>query len=317
MEQSLGSLAAIAILMVAGYLLAKRGWLEERVIGGLKALITNLTLPLLLFRAFLQLRPDGRNALLAASIFAACAVMGLAGALFSRAVRTPRPETRFLFQGFEAGMLGYALFSGYHGSEHLSDFAALDMGQVVYVFTVLMVQMSARSGAHSGQGAGAAPGARAPFPWRDILRSKVLWAIAGGIALSLAVPELSDYIASRSALTRPVFDIVGGLTTPLVCIVIGASLGGGFVFNRTILRVVSMRIVIATGVGLIIAYALIPALGFSAIHQRAAMLLFALPPPFIIPVYYRQNAQFVSSVLTFFTMVSVIFIAVFALVGVA
>jgi len=311
MEQSLGSLAAIAILMIAGYLLAARGWLEERAIGGLKALITNLTLPLLLFRAFLQLRPDIRNILLAASIFAACAVMGLAGALLSRAARTPRPETRFLFQGFEAGMLGYALFSGYHGSDRLSDFAALDMGQVVYVFTVLMVQMSMRRGAR------AMAGSQSPFPWRDILRSKVLWAIVGGLALSLAIPGVADYIASRGAFTSALFDMVGGLTTPLVCIVIGASLGGGFLFDRTILRVVGMRIVIAVGAGLIIAYAVIPALGFSALHQKAAMLLFALPPPFIIPVYHRENAQFVSSVLTFFTIVSVILIAVLALAGVA
>jgi len=311
MEQSLGSLAAIAILMAAGYFLASKGWLEERAVGGLKALITNLTLPLLLFRAFLQLRPDGRNVLLAASIFAACALMGVLGALFSRAARTPRPETRFLFQGFEAGMLGYALFAGYHGSEHLSNFAALDMGQVVFVFTVLMAQMSARSAAGQGR--------REPavFPWRDILRSKVLWAIGLGIVLSVTLPTTADYIGARSAFARAIFDMVGGLTTPLVCIVIGASLGGGFVFDRAILRVVGARTLISMAVGLIIAYTIIPALGFSSLHQKAAVLLFALPPPFIIPVYHRDNARFVSSALTLSTVVSVALIAVLALAGVA
>ncbi len=343
MEQSLGSLAAIAILLAAGYFLASNAWLEERAVGGLKALITNLTLPLLLFRAFLQLRPDGRNILLAGSVFAACALMGLVGGLFSRAARTPRPETRFLFQGFEAGMLGYALFSGYHGSEHLSNFAALDMGQVVFVFTVLMAQMSVRSdiGMNGDAGNGdatngdatnghaakpnaaslvAARQARsgpAVFPWRDILRSKVLWAISLGIALSVGLPGVADYIGTQSVFTRAVFDIVGGLTTPLVCIVIGASLRGGFVFDRVILRVVGARTILSMAVGLIIVYTIIPVLGFSRLHQKAAILLFALPPPFIIPVYHRNNARFVSSALTLSTVVSVVLIAVLALLGVA
>lgn len=41
MEQAVGSLLAIAILMLTGYALAKRGWLEERAVEGLKRVITN------------------------------------------------------------------------------------------------------------------------------------------------------------------------------------------------------------------------------------------------------------------------------------
>ena len=331
MEQSLGSLAAIAILMVAGYVLASKGWIGERAVAGLKALITNLTLPLLLFRAFLQLRPDGRNVLLASSVFAACALMGVLGALFSRTAHTPRPETRFLFQGFEAGMLGYALFAGYHGSEHLASFAALDMGQVVFVFTVLMaqmsmVQMSPRSGVGTAQDEPAKTGAHqahqgqrtsAAFPWRDILRSEVLWAIGLGIVLSAAAPAAADFIAVQSSFAGALFDMVGGLTTPLVCIVIGASLGGGFVFDRAILKVVGARTVLSMAIGVVVAYIIIPALGFPNLYQKAAILLFALPPPFVIPVYHQDNARFVSSALTLSTVVSVVLIALLALVGVA
>ncbi|NCD20473.1 MAG: hypothetical protein EOL89_10940, partial [Actinobacteria bacterium] len=142
MLDAAGSLAAIAVLVVAGVVMARRGWLGERAVDGLKLLITNVTLPLLLFRAFLQLEPDGRNAVLAAAVFASVAVMGGIGALLTRSLRLPRPETRLLFQGFEAGMLGYAFFVALHGAERLPAFAALDLGQVVYVFTALLVQMS-------------------------------------------------------------------------------------------------------------------------------------------------------------------------------
>lgn len=302
MEQAIGSLFAIAILMISGYILAKRGYLNDHAVDGLKRLITELTLPLLLFRAFLLLNPEGRNFILAASIFAACAILGLLGALVSKIAHTPAPETRLLFQGFEAGMLGYALFSGYHGNDNLQYFAALDMGQVLYVFTVLMAQMS---------------GSRSGFPWRDIAKSKVLWAIVAGLLISRIAPQMAERIATQNKIARALFDTVGGLTTPLVCIVIGASLSAGFLANRNVIRTVVLRLIATSILGIVIAYVVIPALGFSPLYAHAAMVLFLLPPPFVIPVYYKQNAQFVSSILTLSTIVSVIMIAVLALLGVA
>ena len=164
MLQAAGSLASIAILLTAGLVLARKGMLGGRTVDGLKALITRVTLPLLLFRAFLQLEPEASNLTLAAAVFAACAVMGGIGVLLGRAVHLPRPETRLLFQGFEAGMLGYAFFIALHGSEHLPAFAALDMGQVVYVFTVLIVQMSILEQHNARAGAGEVPGTTAAPP---------------------------------------------------------------------------------------------------------------------------------------------------------
>ncbi len=125
MLQAAGSLVAIAVLGLAGVLLARRGLLSERAVDGLKLLITRLTLPVLLFGAFVRLRPDGRNAALAGIVFCLCAAMGGLGVLLTRTAGLPRPETRLLFQGFEAGMLGYALFVALHSTEHLPAFAAL------------------------------------------------------------------------------------------------------------------------------------------------------------------------------------------------
>lgn len=308
MLDAAGSLVAIAVLVVAGMLLARRGLLGDRAVEALKVLITRLTLPLLLFRAFLQLEPDGRNALLALVVFASCALMGGIGLALTRAARLPDPESRLLFQGFEAGMLGYALFVALHTTEHLPAFAALDLGQVVYVFTVLMVQMSMLSRADGGRGG---------FPWRDVVGSPVLWAIALGLTLSLALPDLARGLASADGLAAPVFDTVGGLTTPLVCLVIGASLAGGIPRDRAIVTIVALRAVVGLGLGLLVALVVVPALGFSQWYAKAAVVLFVLPAPFVIPVYYRRSGALVGSVLTLSTLVSVALIAVLAVTGVA
>ena len=339
MLQATGSLVAIAILIAAGVLLARRGLLGDRAVDGLKWLIVNLTLPVLLFRAFLQLEPDGRNAVLALAVFTACAVMGAVGALLTRAMRLPRPETRLLFQGFEAGMLGYAFFAALYAADRLPAFAALDMGQVIYVFTVLLVQMSileqrrvrelALAARAEGNvvGQGEAPrgettqavhdGGWFTFPWRDLVASKVLWAIFGGLTISLAAPGFAAGLAGPGGVAAPVFDTIGGLTTPLVCLVIGASLAGGIPRDPAIVKIVALRTAVGLGLGLLFGLLIVPALGFSDWHTRAAIMLFVLPAPFVIPVYYKRNAAFVGSVLTLSTAVSIVLIAVIAVVGAA
>ena len=312
MLQAAGSLVAITVLGVAGLLLARRGMLTERAVDGLKLLITRLTLPVLLFGAFVRLEPDGRNAVLATVVFGLCAVMGGLGALLTRAARLPAPETRLLFQGFEAGMLGYALFVALHSAEHLPAFAALDMGQVVYVFTVLMVQMS-MLGRTSSEDAGRRP----TFPWRDLVGSPVLWAIAAGLTVALAAPGLATDLSAPDSLVAPFVDMVGGLTTPLVCLVIGASLADGVPRDRAIVTIVALRTLVGLGLGLAVALVLVPALGFSEWYARATVVLFVLPAPFVIPVYYRRSPAFVGGVLTLSTAVSIAVIAVLAVVGVA
>lgn len=336
MQQATGSLVAIAILIAAGALLARRGLLGDRAVDGLKWLIVNLTLPVLLLRAFLQLEPDGRNAVLALAVFAACAVMGGLGALLTRVAHLPRPETRLLFQGFEAGMLGYALFAALYAAGRLPAFAALDMGQVIYVFTVLLVQMAileqrrvrelepVAQGASDVVGQGTAPGGKPvhpvhdggfTFPWRDVATSKVLWAIFGGLTISLVAPGVAAGLAGPDGVAGPVFDTVGGLTTPLVCLVIGASLAGGIPRDPAIVKIVALRTLAGLGLGLVFGLIIVPALGFSEWHTRAAIMLFVLPAPFVIPVYYKRNAAFIGSVLTLSTAVSIVLIAIIALVG--
>ncbi|MGM0386187.1 MAG: AEC family transporter [Actinomycetota bacterium] len=339
MLEAAGSLVAIAVLVMAGLVMARRGWLGGHAVDGLKVLITNVTLPLLLFRAFLQLEPDGRNAVLSFAVFASCAVMGGIGAMLTRALRLPAPETRLLFQGFEAGMLGYAFFVALHGADRLSAFAALDLGQVVYVFTALLIQMSILEQARvrdlaraslggaggvagvSAGGGGSPDGGHAAssitFPWRDVAASKVLWAIFGGLAISLVAPGFATGLAGPEGFAAAIFDTVGGLTTPLVCLVIGASLAAGVPRDPAIAKVVGLRTAVGLGLGLVFALLVVPALGFSEWHSRAAIMLFVLPAPFVIPVYHKGNPAFVSSVLTLSTLVSIVLIALLAVVGLA
>lgn len=309
-----GSLLALAVLVGAGVVLTRVGLLGDRAVEGLTLLITRLTLPLLLLRAFVQVEPQPRTLALAGVVFLACAAMAGIGALVARAARLPRPETRLLFQGFEAGMLGYALFVALHSSAHLPAFAAVDLGQVVYVFTALLVQLTLLERRSSA--AGTEPGGPR-FPWRDLVATPVLWAIALGLGLARFAPAVATWLAAPDGPAAALFDTVGGLTTPLVCLVIGASLAGGIPRDPAIVGVVAARTAVGLALGLSVAGVVVPWLGLDAWHAKAAVVLFTLPAPFVIPVYYRGRPAFVSAVLTLGTAVSMALIAVLAVAGLA
>ena len=79
----------------------------------------------------------------------------------------------------------------------------------------------------------------------------------------------------------------------------------------------ALRTVVGLALGLVFAFLVVPALGFDEWYARAAIVLFLLPAPFVIPVYHRGNPAFVSSVLTLSTLVSIVLISVLAVVGLA
>jgi len=197
----------IFFLIALGCLLGKRGFFSLEMIEGLKKIIASIALPALLFSAFSQVHVDGKLGLLALGIYAACGVMGLIGHVASRIVRLPSPSSVFLFQGFEAGMLGYGLFIALFGQSALSSFATADLGQVLFVFTALMTQL--RRSEIGGP-------IRPLVLLNNMLLSPVIIAIVTGLLASLAFPGTQGSPWSSHSALSPLLTTVGSLTTPLV-----------------------------------------------------------------------------------------------------
>ena len=128
----------IFFLIALGAILGKTGFFSNEMIAGLKKIVASIALPALLFGAFARIHVELGLGLLALVIFLACGLMGLIGSVVARLAHLPNPATTFLFQGFEAGMLGYALIIALFGQDAVRHFATADLGQVVFVFTALL-----------------------------------------------------------------------------------------------------------------------------------------------------------------------------------
>jgi hypothetical protein len=279
-------------------------------------MVASVSLPALLFMAFARLSLKPSLFVLAAVIFASCGILWLAALPISKLARLPRPATPMLFQGFEAGMLGYALFASLYGVESIGAFATADLGQVVYVFTVLMAQLLA------GEAAGTAGASHKVSPLvlaRGLASSPVIIAIAAGLLSAAMVPGATSLPWAKGGLLDPSLSAIGSLTTPLVCLVVGYNLrhgieGGGSGFMK-VLAAVILRLAAAGGLGLVVAFVVVPALGLQRINSLAVMVLFILPPPFVIAVFRKrpEDSSYVSSVLSLHTVASLVAVLAVAL----
>lgn len=267
----------VLLLILLGVALRKVHFLRPETIADLKKLVVNLTLPLLLFGAFGAMQFELRYLAVVASVFLLCALV----LFLSRAGQGISPHFHQMMAGFEAGMMGYAIFSAIYGAANIPRFAVIDLGQVLFVFFVLVTTLE--SGAERRNLAGLAAG---------FLRTPVILAILLGLFFNLTGLHALLRGQVLGAVVLSTIGLVAGLTTPLVAVILGYELH----FERgNLLRpllTVLLRQAVWVTLGLLLNFFLLDRLfHLDRIFQAAVMVMFILPPPFVIPLYLRGAGQ--------------------------
>lgn len=299
----------ILLIIALGMLLRYTRILAGDTIRDLKKLAVTITLPALLFLAFANLHAEVRYLGIIAIMFLAC----LGGLFFGRIIQPVtgiRASTfPMLFTGFEAGMLGYALYGSIYGLENLHWFALVDLGQVVFVFVVLIPALH--------RSTGKIPSYRTLFI--EMLRTPVILAIMAGL-LADQVGFLE--VLSRSPLTAAIpqtLAMVGGMTTPLIAILIGFELHVSFRGMGRAALALGLRLLFWIPLG----YAMAELVLHRWLHlgrwsMAALMLLVVLPPPFVIPIFLppekQQDLDFTVRLLALATFITLIAATLVALI---
>ena len=287
----------VFLLFLVGYLFRRTGFITGETAGQLKKLVANITLPALLFRAFMSMELDGDRLLLALLMFGICAVLLIGSRLVLRIVGKKDDIRSFMVSGFEAGMLGYALFLSVFGDGALPVFASVDLGQVLFVFIVLMPLLLARSSRH-----GAAADHPLKATLRNVLTSPVVWAIIGGLILG-ALGRSLDIPSRPFAPVSGFLEIIGNLTVPLIALAIGYELD----FRRELLGraalFVLVRKAVLLGIGLLLVRFLPVGDNLTAL---AFMTMLLMPPPFVVTLAAEDEEQgLVSGILSLSTVISI------------
>lgn len=291
----------VLLLFGLGALLRRIRFLAESTVGDLKKLIVNVTLPAVLFLAFAGVNLETRHLAIVGLVFAGCALALLAGRLIGRLAGLPSPYFPTLMTGFEAGMMGYAIFGAVYGATNIFNFAVVDLGQVAFVFFVLVPFVQRLS---TGATSFAAT-------LRGFLKTPVILAIFLGIVFNRLGLEL---VLRGWPPTDAVFrtlELLGAVTTPLIGLVIGyeVRLQRGALLKPA--QAIALRLLFWVPAGLLLNVLVVrPLFGADPILQAAVMTMFILPPPFVIPLFMREpegaDRTFVVNTLSLATLVTLV-----------
>jgi predicted permease len=290
----------ILLLLGVGIWARRVGFISAATIADLRKLIVNLALPSVLFLAFLDVELERRDSVIVISTFVICVALLVLGRSLRTRFGGGHVYFPMLMTGFEAGMLGISLFGTAYGLSNIGAFAVVDLGHELFIwFVFLAVLLAMRDESRR-------PGRLA----RAFVTSPVIVAIIAGLAGNLAGigEELGRWALTGGFIHA--LDFLAGLTVPLILLVVGYGIHLEPSHMREAVAPLAVRFGVALALALVLPPVLIgKLLDGDALSQAALFTLLILPPPFIIPLYMREDdhdeRRYVNNVLSLYTLLSV------------
>ena len=287
----------VFFLLLIGH--ASRRWriLTQDGIDGLKSIVIKVMLPILQFRAFLQVRIGANMLLITLGVFLVCLLGLFIGRLSGRLFRNAAHYERYLFASFEVGMLGYALYIILFGNEQIANFATVAFGQELYVFLIMVPALQISDGRK--------PTLRDAA--RSIATNPILIAIFAGILGSIVgLGTLLNQSAVGDVLYG-MMEFASAPTAALMLIVIGYGLDFQGIDLRFTLRAVLGRAVYLALACFALVSLLKLLLPMTPALIWAFVILFLLPPSYIIPFFLpdEHDVRKMSTYLSIYTTLSI------------
>ena len=299
----LKTILPVMLMLLIGMLCRRLGTISREGVNALKSLVVNIALPATLVNAFATTRYTLMDVVIPLMMFALCVAAWALGRAAARVLKMPSRFVPFLTTGFEAGMLGYALFNMLYGSARTAEFARIDLGQVLFVFTLYKLLLGAEGKKEADLGG----------LLKEMALSPIIIAIAAGVLLGatglLERSGLGDLFGACTS-------FIAAPTSAIILLTIGYDLVLGDIPWASTAKVVALRLCIM--MALRFAFVGIVRLLWPQAQLGAAVnVMFILPPPFVLPVFADDPDQrvYVSSVLSVSTLVAIAGFAVLAATG--
>ena len=284
-----------------GMLCRSSGFLSREGVDALKKVVINLTLPFVLLNAFATAEYSAAALILPALMFGICCLALGLGFLAVRIFRIQGKLTAFLASGFEAGMLGYALFVLLFPDVKVSEFALPDIGQTLFVFTLYKILLS---GKRDFRAIG-----------KDMATTPILWAVAAGVLIGATglYGKLESW--GVSGVMDACTDFLSAPTGMIILLTVGYDLVLRQIPWKKTAGIIALRLgimVICLGVAIALNRWVLGGILF----EGAMVLMLILPPPYVIPVFADEPAERVqiSSGLSALTLVTILLFGVYSVV---
>lgn len=298
----LETILPVILALGLGMLCRSKKILSREGIDNLKKVVVNLTLPFVLLSAFATAEYSAAALLLPSMTFVLCCVALALGFVIIRLSRMKSRLAPFLASGFEAGMLGYALFALLYPGESLSQFALPDIGQTLFVFTLYKILLSGKTDLKA--------------IGKDMITTPILWAVFAGVLIGAT----GLYHKMTQWGVGGIFDSVTAFLSAPTAMIILLTVGYDLVFReipwKQTAGLILMRLAVMA-VCLGIAIGLNRTVLKGILFEGAMLLMVILPPPYVIPVFADEPEERVriSSALSAMTLMTMILFTVITIVS--
>ena len=303
MIEVLQTVLPVLLMLGIGMLCRSRKMISREGIGALKSVVVDIALPAVLINAFATTKYTVMDIVIPLFMFLVCLAAWGIGRAAGKILHLESQFVPFLTTGFEAGMLGYAPFNMLYGSERTADFARIDLGQVLFVFTLYKVLLGLLT--------------REQVDVKQLVKemvfSPIIIAIVSGVLLGATGLYQALVPTGVSGIIDSCTSFIAAPTSALILLTIGYDLVLSDIPWRSVCSVVALRLCIMLILRLLLGL-ILGRLWPESTLTAALNVMFILPPPFVLPVFADDADQrvYVSSVLSVSTLVAIIGFAVLA-----
>ncbi|MEA5041981.1 MAG: hypothetical protein VB053_05505 [Oscillibacter ruminantium] len=300
--QVLEMVLPVAVMLLLGKYCSYRKLLDRAGLAGIKAVISDLCLPVVLFNAFSSAHYSAAVAVTFCVIYAGFGLALAVGFLLRPLAGTRRRFFPLLVTSAEGGMLGYALYGVLTGSS--VGFASVDLGQTVFAYTAFLAALKSVDGqkVHAGE------------LLRNMLRNKCFLGMALGIVVGASGLGRVLLGTSVGGVFTGVISMLTAPTSALVLLVVGYELNLRAELLAPVLKTVFCRLLIMGMLLLGVRTLLMRLIPFDRSLDLALMILYALPAPFIIPLFadVGDDGEYISTSLSVHTLCTMLLFALIA-----
>ena len=293
----------IVVLLFLGAQCRRKKIFDQNGLKAIKSIVGDICLPVVLFNAFFTAQYSLTVVLVFAVVYVGFALALAAGFGLKKLASPYGRFFPFLLTSAEGGMLGYALY-GVLMSEQ-SGYAKVDLGQTVFAYTAFLALLFLADGQEVTAGRLV----------KNIVTNKCCIGMALGILLgALGVGQWVLGSAAGGIVTG-VISAIKAPTSALVLLIVGYELELDRKLLRPVAVTVACRLVV---MGLLLAassWILFHIVPYDKGLQVALMIQYALPAPFIIPLFadVGEDGKYISTTLSVHTMCTILlFIAIAA-----
>jgi predicted permease len=185
-------LGPIFILIGLGVLINKIKLLKPETGEELKKIIVNISLPAILFTAFLNIELKLSYIYIFILIFFLCLILYFLGFPVKKLLKIESEYVPFLMTGFEFGMMGTVFFGAAFGLNNIAYIGLMTLGHEFFIWFVYVTLLTRKVPGNS----------RFSETVKNFIRSPVLIAILLGLILNILNVKkiLEDFILTRAIL---------------------------------------------------------------------------------------------------------------------